>query len=86
MNAYEIFKKINGLHVTLPLAVIKIIGGIEAAAFLQQCVFLTSICEKEGGWFFLNQVDPTENDPEQEEQEEDAEILKVFQRFKSFEN
>lgn len=84
MNEYEIFKKINGLHVTLPLDVIKKIEGVEAAAFLQQCVFLSSICEKTDGWFFLNQVDPIDNDPEQAEG--DAEMLKVFQRFKSFEN
>ncbi|MEQ1668533.1 MAG: hypothetical protein ABL868_08780 [Sulfuriferula sp.] len=75
---YEIFKKINGLHVTIPLEVITKLGGLEPAVFLQHCIFLTSVCEKNEGWFFLNQVDA--------DFDHNIAELSLFKKLKSFES
>ena len=47
-----------GPHVTIPIALIRRLGGdLDAAAFLQLAAFLSSIVKKKDGFFFLPQDD-----------------------------
>ncbi|MFS6536922.1 hypothetical protein V6D52_06395 [Idiomarina loihiensis] len=60
-NAGDVARVIDGPRIAIPRASISVLG-LEAAAFLQQASFLSSLKSSTGGWFDL----PAEGDPADE--------------------
>lgn len=53
--AARITESIHGLHLHIPMIVIRKLDDLEAAAFVGLAVFLSGCCKDEGGWFFFEQ-------------------------------
>jgi hypothetical protein len=53
--AARIADSIHGLHLHIPMAVIRKLDDLETAAFVGLAVFLSGCCKKENGWFFFEQ-------------------------------
>uniref|UniRef100_UPI003F587CF7 hypothetical protein n=1 Tax=Vibrio cholerae TaxID=666 RepID=UPI003F587CF7 len=58
-NAADLTRAIDGPRIAIPRASIQALG-LEAAAFLQQASFLSSLKAEAGGWFDL----PAEGEPD----------------------
>ncbi len=55
--AAELIKAQDGDIVIIPLALVRKLG-LPAAAFLRQAAYLSAVVERNGGWFFLEQEGP----------------------------
>lgn len=58
-EAATLIQHLDGMRISIPISLIKRLGDLPAAAFLQQAAYLTSMKierEKDGGWFDLPQI------------------------------
>ncbi len=55
MDAWKVIESIEGPRLSIPTALVGKLGDLRAAAFLQQCAFLSSRSRESDGWFFLSQ-------------------------------
>lgn len=60
--AARITDTIHGLHLHVPMIVIRKLDDLEAAAFMGLAVFLSGCCKDEDGWFFFEQDKEAEPD------------------------
>ncbi|MDO8933516.1 MAG: hypothetical protein Q7U97_14065 [Rhodocyclaceae bacterium] len=60
--AARIADSIHGLHLHIPMAVIRKLDDLEAAAFVGLAVFLSGCCKDGDGWFFFEQEKEAEPD------------------------
>lgn len=59
-KAARIIQAQGGLHLHIPLGLIRRVGDLEQAAFIGLAAWLSSNCKKQGGWFFLQQEKDSE--------------------------
>lgn len=56
IDPWKIVEAIEGPRLSIPVALVLRLGDLRAAAFIQQCAFLSSVCCDADGWFFLQQA------------------------------
>jgi hypothetical protein len=61
-QAARIIESQGGLHLHIPLGLLRRLGDLEQAAFVGFAAWLSSCCVKQGGWFFLEQERECEPD------------------------